>query len=155
MTATRFETMRDLFDEFPSLKHSVKLKPGDEEPVAEVHRLTAAGRLREASALCAFLLRRREAVWWACQCLRLRPGLIEADDQPPQTWAAHAAGYSSGTIGAGVDGPVRVPPHLTAESARCAILLAETRLEQKDAPAFLKQCIDAALALLTAQPNGR
>ena len=144
MTATRFETMRDLFDEFPSLKHSVKLKPGDEEPVAEVHRLTAAGRLREASALCAFLLRRREAVWWACQCLRLRPGLIEADDQPlraaehwvrtlseeardvaakwgaagdqqaPQTWAAHAAGYSSGTIGAGVDGPVRVPPHLTA-----------------------------------------
>lgn len=180
MTATRFPTMRDLYDEFPTLMNSAKLVPGNDEPVAFVRRMADEGKLREAVAICAFLLRRREAVWWACQCLRSKPGLAGPDDQAilaaehwarapseeardiaakwgvagdqadPTTWAAHAAGYSGGSVGTGVDGPIRVPPHLTAESARVALLLCETRLPMQEIPEFQHECIDAALRLLTA-----
>lgn len=183
LTATRFATMRDLYDELPAIRHSVPLKPGDEEPLAFVRALAKAGKLREASAICAFLMRRREAVWWACQCLRSRPGLAAADDQAllaaehwarspseeardiaakwgaageqtaPSSWAAHAAGFTSGSVGAGAEGPIRVPAHLTADSARCAILMCEPKLAQMAIPGFLQECVDRALSLLEAPPG--
>lgn len=183
VTATHFHTTRDLFDAFPTVKNSVKIVPGDEEPVAAVRKLADSGQLREASALCAYLLRRREAVWWACRSLRLRPGLADADDQAlraaehwaqspseeardvaakwaavgdqaaPQTWAAYAAGYSGGTLGEGFQRPVRVPVHLTAESARLAVLLCEARLGLPEAQSFLRECVDAALVLLAEPPK--
>jgi hypothetical protein len=182
LTVTRFATVRDLFDEFPTLKHSVKITPGDDEPIAFVRGLASEGKLREAAAICAFLLRRREAVWWACECLRSRPGIAAADDQAllaaehwarspseegrdiaqkwglagdqtaPSTWAAHAAGYTSGTLTLQGLEPVRVQKHLTVECARCAVLMAETKLDQKDIPAFLQGCVDAAIKLLEAPP---
>lgn len=185
MIATRFPTMRDLFEEFPSLKNSTKAMADEAEPLAIVSKLAQSGRGREAVAICAFLLRKREAVWWACQCLRLRPVLALPDDQAlraaehwarspseeardvaakwgaagdqtaPSTWVAHAAGFSGGSVGTGVEGPIRAPAHLTAESARCALLLAEPKLEQKDIPAFQQACVDAAMALLTAPQAGR
>lgn len=178
MTATRFATIRDLFEEFPTLAQSAKPDSSDVAPVAHVRRLVREGRRREAVAICAYLLRRREAVWWSCQCLRLRPGIVSEDNKAllaaehwartpseeardiaqkwglsgdqtaPATWAAHAAGYTNGTMALQWLEPVRVQKHLTVDSARCAVLLAETKLEQKDVPGFLEDCVNAALNLL-------
>lgn len=171
----RFVTARALFEEFPTLPQAVKIAPSDEEPVAFVRGLLAAGKLREASAVCAYLLPKREAVWWVCHCLRARSDIIPANDpallaaeawarepteeardvaaqwgkaadqQAPTTWAAHAAGFSSGNLAVLPEGPIRVPPHLTAESARVAILLAECKLEPDAVADFLRACIAAAM----------
>lgn len=44
--------------------------PADVEPLAYLERLRTGGTPEDAIGFCAYLLPKREAVWWACQCLR-------------------------------------------------------------------------------------
>ncbi|MBL8587048.1 MAG: hypothetical protein JNK46_00825 [Methylobacteriaceae bacterium] len=180
---TRFSTTRALFDEFPTLRQAARVLPGEEEPVAFVRQLAASGKLRDAVAICAYILRKREAVAWTCRCLRSKPELTPPDDQAilaaeawvarpdeeardiahrwgqagdhnkPTTWAAYAAGFTSGNLAVTHEGPIRVPPHLTAESARVALVLAETQMEMDEAQRFLKGCLEAALRALESEPD--
>ncbi len=175
---TRFSTTRALFDEFPTLRQAARILPGEDEPVAFVRKLAGEGKLREAVAICAYILRKREAVAWTCHCLRSRPQLAPPDDQAilaaeawvarpdeeardiahrwgqagdqnkPTTWAAYAAGFTSGNLAVTHEGPIRMPGHLTAESARVALVLAETQMELDEAKVFLKGCLDAALGAI-------
>jgi hypothetical protein len=175
---TRFSTTRALFDEFPTLRQAARVMPNDDEPIDFVRKLAAAGKLRDAVAICAYILRRREAVHWTCRCLRAKPELVPPDDQAilaaeawvarpgeaardiahrwgqasdqlrPTTWAAYAAGFTSGNLAVTHEGPIRVPAHLTAESARVALVLAETSFEGEEAQTFLRQCLDQALHAL-------
>jgi hypothetical protein len=66
----RFATTRALFETFPDLRKKIGAEPTDQCPIAFLRRLVSQGKLDAAVAFCAFLLPRREAVWWACGCVR-------------------------------------------------------------------------------------
>jgi hypothetical protein len=178
---TRFATMRALFEEYPNLADAVGVAPTDEPPTTFVRKIAATGALREAVAICAYLLRRRDAVAWTCRCLRSKPELAPPEDQAilaaeawlrrpdeeacdvafrwgqasdqsaPTTWAAYAAGFASGYILVEGDKVARTPSYLTWESARVAMALVETRLAPEQARAFLSLSLSQALERLETQ----
>jgi hypothetical protein len=181
---SRFVTTRALFQEFPSLADATGLHPTDEAPLAFVRKLMSLGAIREAVAVCAYLLQRRDAVAWACRCLRAKQELAPPDDQAilaaeawlrepseqscdvafrwgqasdqssPATWAAYAAGFSSGYVLVEDDRPARMPSYLTWESARVAMALVETKLDPDQAREFLSWCAQRAIERLEAQEAG-
>jgi hypothetical protein len=60
---------------------------------AYLDALAAAGHFSDAEVLLAHCLPRREAVWWACQCVRAATGPgpapeVEAAIRAAETWAA-------------------------------------------------------------------
>jgi hypothetical protein len=75
----RFATTRALFETFPELLRKIGDAPTDQCPIDFLRGLAAQGRLGEAVTVCAFLLPRREAVWWACRCARAPFGDIRHD----------------------------------------------------------------------------
>jgi hypothetical protein len=70
MSRVRFATARALFETFPPSVTRIAVEPTDESPIAFLQRLSADGKLQDAVTFCAYLLPRREAVWWACGCAR-------------------------------------------------------------------------------------
>lgn len=70
MPQIRFATARSLLDAFPDLGAKLNVAPSDEKPIDFLNKLVAQGRLEDAVAFCAHLLPRREAVWWACGCVK-------------------------------------------------------------------------------------
>jgi hypothetical protein len=70
MSGLRFITARDLFAAFPTAYCEITAKPTDQESRAFVTALVADGAWRDAVGFCAYLLPRREAVFWACRCVR-------------------------------------------------------------------------------------
>jgi len=89
MPRLRFETVSALFEAYPFAGHELAIDPND-EPALEVLKTLAGDekRLDEAVGLCAYLLPRRDAVWWGCQCVnRLAPPSTE-DEQAPLRAAA-------------------------------------------------------------------
>jgi hypothetical protein len=70
MPSLRFATVRDLFDAFPTAQDDVGIEPTDELSLDFLRTQIQKGRWDEALSYCAYLLPRREAVWWGCQSLR-------------------------------------------------------------------------------------
>jgi hypothetical protein len=70
MSQLRFETVRDVFEAFPIAQHELNIEPNDEPPLTFLNALTERGELDAAVGFCAFLLPRREAVWWACRAVK-------------------------------------------------------------------------------------
>jgi hypothetical protein len=70
MSRVRFATADALFEAFPELSQKTGVKPNDQFPIDYIKGLTVAGKVEDAVTLCAYLLPRREAVWWACGCTR-------------------------------------------------------------------------------------
>ncbi len=70
MARPRFATARELIGAFPFARYDLETKPTEQPPVEFIRSLAAAGAYRDAVSCCAYLLPRREAVWWACQCVR-------------------------------------------------------------------------------------
>jgi len=70
MARLRFATARELIGAFPFARYDLEAKPTEQPPVEFIQSLVAAGAYRDAVSCCAYLLPRREAVWWACQCVR-------------------------------------------------------------------------------------
>ena len=75
----RFATARALFDAFPEVSGKVAAKPIDQSPVDFLKALASANKLPDAITFCTYLLPRREAVWWACGCVRRLSGEIAPD----------------------------------------------------------------------------
>jgi hypothetical protein len=71
MTRLRFTTAREVFDAFPTASEDISAPPSDDGPWAYVKALMASPTPEDAITFCAYLLPRREAVWWACQCVRM------------------------------------------------------------------------------------
>lgn len=173
MTRLRFSTAREVFDTFPSAGKIIRTAPTAEPPLAFLRRLAQGPAPAEAIGFCAFVLPRREAVWWAAQALRAMlpagtqpdPGLLAAeawirdpsddnrraalaladaaDTALPGTWVAFAAGYSGGSMVAGHAVPC--PPDLTAKMARIAVLTALGRLTGREHQAALRNCVEACI----------
>jgi hypothetical protein len=78
MEKLRFATARDLFQAYPTAAADVGA-PATAEPTLDyVKTLAQSGNLLGAVSFCAYLLSRRETVWWACQCVRALPAPLEA-----------------------------------------------------------------------------
>jgi hypothetical protein len=83
MSQTRFVTTRALFETFPPSVTGISSDPTDEPPTAFLKKLSAQHEFRDAITFCAYLLPRREAVWWACGCVRALLGDIAASRARP------------------------------------------------------------------------
>jgi hypothetical protein len=166
-----------VFDAFPSAADDVRAEPSGEAPVAFANALAAGPTPEDALSFCAYLLPRREAVWWSCQSVRaFIPALTGRDMQVLQiaeAWvrepedrnrrAAMSAGIEGDrnvattwvALAAGWSGgtmvvgesAVPVPPHLTARAVRIAVLTALARVPAKDRASQIRACLDGAIRL--------
>jgi hypothetical protein len=171
----RFTSARQIFDTFETASDDIATQPADEAPLAFVRKLARSSRPIEAVAFCAYLLPRREAVWWACQCVRAiqdepaggdaalkaaeawvrepeeatrRAALdlgVSGDKRAATTWLAHAAGWSGGDMAAAGLTPVPAPTHLTAKAVLAAIVLAMAKAGARSQSAWTAACIEACI----------
>ena len=70
MAHLRFERVRDVIDAFPSVAFELDIEPSDEGSFDFLSSLAGGGEHDKAVGFCAYLLPRREAVWWGCRCVR-------------------------------------------------------------------------------------
>ena len=70
MQRLRFETVRDLFDSFAFIREELQLEPTDDPCLNFIRSLADQGEVAKAVGVSAYLLPRREAVWWACRSVR-------------------------------------------------------------------------------------
>ena len=66
----RFPTARSLFETFPEAAVKAAEAPIDAPSLDFLQNLAAKEKFEDALTFCAYLLPRREAVWWACRCAR-------------------------------------------------------------------------------------
>jgi len=89
MSLVRFATAEALFESFPELALKISAKPSEQPPTKFLQTLVAEGKIEDAVTFCAYLLPRREAVWWACGCARTPLDKI-AEDRAAGLLAAEA-----------------------------------------------------------------
>lgn len=174
MSRLRFSTAREVFETYPSASQAITMPPTVEPPLVFLARLVRGPAPMEAAGFCAFLLPRRETVWWALQAVRSLqpsgtqdPGLAAAeawvrepgdktrfealrhaqagDRARPGTFVAWAAGYSGGSMSE--SHAIPTPPDLTAKMARIAVLNAINRLPAREREAALRACVEACIRL--------
>jgi hypothetical protein len=171
----RFTVARQIFDTFRSAGRVISLAPSDEEPLAFARKLAQSRRPIEAVAFCAYLLPRREAVWWACQCVRAIEGQSLKNDAAlaaAEAWVrdpeeatqraallasdstgrvaatsllARAAGWSGGNISRKDGRSVAAQPNMTAKAVYAAIGLAIARAGAVRQAAWTAACIEAGI----------
>jgi hypothetical protein len=149
----RFVAAGDVFEAFADLRQAVPPPRGDAAPLAYARELLASPRPANAIAFLAHLLPRREAVWWARQCVgallgpRAEDAALRAaeawvrspeeenrraaleigaasDQRLPTTWLALAAAWSGGSMCAPDLKPLPPPKSACAKAANAAIALA-------------------------------
>jgi hypothetical protein len=76
MSRLRFPTARALLESFSPSIIKLAVAPTDESPLVFLRNLSAQEKLDDAVTFCAYLLPRREAVWWACGSARTLLGDI-------------------------------------------------------------------------------
>jgi len=123
-------TAAEVCDRYPAEEAARPLLSEDLTPREYVGLLLAGRHYPEAVRFLAHALPKREAVWWACRCVRLVLGA----DAPPAGCAAVAAFWGGGSLG-----PPNVPPippddRLTAQAAAGAVMLAAVQTEPEKAP---------------------
>src|SRR4051812_472127 len=158
MSFVRFATARALFESYPEVEKKIGAAPTDHPPIDFVKALLSSGKLADALTFCAYLLPRREAVWWACASVRrLQPDIPREDAdglRAAEAWvampdddhrrAALAIGSGGDTshpatwlaLAAGWSGGVEtsgasqlpIPAYMTARAARIAVLLSAGKL---------------------------
>jgi uncharacterized protein DUF6931 len=89
MSLVRFATAEALFETFPELSQKISAKPSEQFPTKFLQTLVTAGQIEDAVTFCAYLLPRREAVWWACRSARASLGHF-AEDRAAALLAAEA-----------------------------------------------------------------
>jgi hypothetical protein len=177
MSRVRFATTRALFDTFPEVLQKIGVAPTDRPPLEFLKALSSAGKLPDAVAFCAYLLPRREAVWWACGSVRMlaaevaRDGaagllaaeawVIEPNDDHRQTALDIGTGGDPNNpqrwlaLAAGWSGGFQVsgieqvptPPFMTARAARIAVLLSAAKIGGSERLARLRSCIAEGIKL--------
>lgn len=177
MSRVRFATTRALFEAFPEVSQNVSVAPTDELPIGFLKALSSAGKLPEAVTICAYLLPRREAVWWACGSVRMLAAEIVRDGaaglRAAETWVyqpddnhrqqAFEIGnngdsndpvtwlaLAAGWSGGGQvmgDKQLPTPPYMTARAVRIAILLSAGKIGGTERVVRLRSCIAEGIKL--------
>ena len=71
----------DVFEAFPIAYEDIETQPNDQSSLVFLRELVKGPKPEDAVPFCAYLLPRREAVWWASQCVRmLLADLTERDN---------------------------------------------------------------------------
>lgn len=70
MSVLRFSAARDVFEAFPTAHEDISAEPNDQLPLVFLRDLAKGPAPDDALPFCAYLLPRREAVWWASQSVR-------------------------------------------------------------------------------------
>jgi hypothetical protein len=150
MSRSRFTSARQVFEAFETAPEDIEATPTETDPLEYVKQLLSGPTPEATISFCAYLLPRREAVWWACQAIRedgkpdneellalaeewvkapeeknRRAALTAANNakiKGPCAWAAYGAGWSGGSMTDNVDQPVRPPAYLTAKAVRACVL---------------------------------
>jgi uncharacterized protein DUF6931 len=158
MPFVRFATARALFESYPEVETKIGVAPTDHPPIDFAKGLLSNGKLADAMTFCAYLLPRREAVWWACTSVRtLDPDILREDAdglRAAEAWVAapddehRRAALAIGASGdashpatwlaraAGWSGGVQtcgakqlpIPAYMTARAARIAVLLSAAKV---------------------------
>ena len=81
MNKLRFTTAREVFDAFPSAADDISAPPTDDPPLDFLATLADGKAPEDAVSFCAYLLGRREAVWWACQSVRATKPPANRDEE--------------------------------------------------------------------------
>ncbi|MCK0195922.1 hypothetical protein MWN34_03255 [Ancylobacter sp. 6x-1] len=80
MSRIRFAHASDVYAAFDTAEQDIRA-PAEEIPPLDFVTRLAAGHPEQAIAFLAYLLPRREAVWWACRCVRhLLPEPVPAEE---------------------------------------------------------------------------
>lgn len=80
MQRLRFTNVRELFDAFPTASEDIAARPSEGGSLDFLAQLVAGSTPEDAITFCAYLLPKREAVWWAHQCLHDMADLLSAED---------------------------------------------------------------------------
>jgi hypothetical protein len=187
MPRLRFETVRDLLEAFPIAERLIGIEPNDEPSLRFLQALVARGDsdkdLDTAVGFCAFLLPRREAVWWGCRTVKAfipeRTGEEEEAIRVAEEWvrepederrvAALEFGRRASSklattylaLAAGWSGgrltvgdeAVPVPPHQTAQVVRAAVLIAACRAPMDERDDVLRRCLQDGISLASDQTH--
>ncbi|MCG5233954.1 DUF6931 family protein [Xanthobacter oligotrophicus] len=175
----RFPVLRGLYEAFPTAVDDVGIPAGDDDCLDLLGSLATAAAWTAAISLCAYILPRREAVWWGCQSLRaMQPpspheavilevaeAWVRRPDEPqrraaldlgtqsdaslPATWMAFAAAWSGGSIVPPEYACVPAPPEQTARSVRAGLMIAVAQLPEDLARDILKPCMDAGIQIVS------
>jgi len=70
MALSRFTSARQVFEAFPTLARDMVAGPTDDAPLDYLVKLAAGASPEDAVSFCAYLLDKRQAVWWISRCLR-------------------------------------------------------------------------------------
>jgi hypothetical protein len=81
MSRLRFGAAQEVFEAFPSACEDIEARPTEAAPLGFLRSLASGPTPNDAIAFCAYLLPRREAVWWASQCVRSLIGTPTEDDE--------------------------------------------------------------------------
>jgi hypothetical protein len=170
----RFSTARDVGAAFPELRRIAPAPDDPSAPLDHVRRLLASRRSIDAVTFLAFVLPRREAVWWARQCvgailgpsgeddaLRAADAWVRApederrraalelgaagDVRRPTTWLARAAGFSGGSVAPPDQTPRPAPPSACAQAAKAAVVLAITQSPPPAIAGWVRACVEAGV----------
>ena len=90
MSRLRFATARAVFEAFPEVGQKINVPPADPSPIDFLNALLSTGELPDAVTFCAYLLPRREAVWWACGSVRTLAADVAQDCAAAGLLAAEA-----------------------------------------------------------------
>ncbi len=170
----RFATARNVFETFADLRQ-VAPPPGDEAaPLDYARQLLGSPRPAHAIVFLAYLLPRREAVWWARQCvgailgpraddaaLRAAEAWVRAPEEENRraalaigaagdqslatTWLALAAAWSGGSMCAPDVKPMAAPPSACAKAANAAIVLAACSADPPAIARWIVACAEAGI----------
>jgi hypothetical protein len=169
MNRIRFATIRALSESFPEALENIGAEPTDEPPIAFLNRHAAAGRPGHAIEVCAYLLPRREAVWWGCASARTllggrlqgdAAGLVAAEawvQEPSEenrqraldvgTSAASNEPLTWLALAAFPPTPFPVPPFMTSRAVRISLLISMGRVNPENRPKLLQSCLDEGIRL--------
>ncbi|HKG76768.1 MAG TPA: hypothetical protein VKA90_04580 [Beijerinckiaceae bacterium] len=177
MSRIRFATAREVFEAFPGVRGDIGAPPTEDPPLTFMRALLESATPEDALSFCAYVLPRREAVWWACQCVRTlvpEPGpdgetalraaeaWVREPDEPrrrtalaigtkanPRAAQSWVALAAAWSGGSMNEGENFVPtaPDLTANAARIAVLTALARVSARDRAAQLKVCYEGGVRL--------
>ena len=170
----RFASAHSVFEAFPDLSYVAARPENDVDPLAHARALSTSSRPSDAIIFISHLLPRREAVWWAAQCVRALTAEANADEalgaaetwvrtpeddnrraalgiandfdrRKPTTWLAFAAGWSGGSLLPADQKPVPPPAGACAMAANTAIMMAVSAGDPRGVVDRIAACAEAGL----------
>ena len=170
----RFNDASDVFEAFPTLSRFAPAPTEPSEPLDYARRLNGMPPPQAITAYLSHLLPRREAVWWACQCVSAINGDAAQDEgfklatrwvRDPDdavrrealayaqagdlnqagVWLARAVGYSGGSLAAPDQPPALPAPDACAQSVNAAVIMAATRAPSPMIGQWIRACAESGV----------